>query len=119
MNYIYKKQDAKTKNKFGVTITSYGADAPSSIVYEDVEVGHMQEWYSDVSTYQWYIIEGTGIYVIDDEKYAVSAGDLVVVPPKHRMHYFGKMKMVLITTPKYDDANEHEVRLIDPSEVPV
>lgn len=118
MNVVYKKSDAKTINKFGVDITLYGADTPSTIVYEEVKVGHLQEWYSDVSTYQWFIIEGRGVFVVDDEKHPVEAGDLVVVPPKKRMHYFGTMKMLLVTTPKYDDKNEHEVRLIDPSEVP-
>jgi hypothetical protein len=34
------------------------------------------------------------------------------------MHYFGKMKMVLITTPEYNEEDEHEVRLIDPGEAP-
>jgi mannose-6-phosphate isomerase-like protein (cupin superfamily) len=116
MKYVYSKAEAKTITKFGVDITLYETDAPSNIVYEQVEVGHLQEWYSDKSTYQWFIIEGKGTYVINDEKHSVEAGDLVVVPPNNRMHYFGKMKMLLVTTPAYDETNEHEVRLIDPSE---
>jgi len=116
MKYVYPGSGATTINKYGVDITLFGANAPSTIVYEEVEVGHLQEWYSDVSTYQWFIIEGQGTFVINDEKHAAGAGDLVVVPPKNRIHYFGKMKMVLITTPEYNEENEHEVRLIDPSE---
>lgn len=117
MSYVFKKNNARTIHKFGVDITLYDADAPSNIVYEEVEKGHLQEWYSDVSTYQWYIIEGGGTYVIDGEKHEATQGDLVVVPPGHRMYYYGKMKMLLVTTPKYDEANEHEVRLIDESEL--
>jgi mannose-6-phosphate isomerase-like protein (cupin superfamily) len=117
MKYAYSP--INTINKFGVDITLYDADAPSGIVYEEVEVGHMQEWYDDVSTYQWYIIEGSGTFVLNDAKYRVKARDLVVVPPKTHIHYFGKMKMVLVTTPKFEAANEHEVRLIGQDEVPV
>lgn len=119
MSYIFKKSGARKLHKFGVDITLYDAEAPSAIVYEEVEKGHMQEWYSDVSTYQWFIVEGAGVYVIDGSKYEVTQGDLVVVPPKHKMYYYGKMKMVLVTTPKYSEANEHEVRLIDESELDV
>lgn len=119
MSYVFKKNNARTIHKFGVDITLYDADAPSNIVYEEVEKGHLQEWYSDVSTYQWYIIDGSGTYVIDGEKHSVAQGDLVVVPPGHRMYYYGKMKMLLVTTPKYDEAHEHEVRLIDESEFEV
>lgn len=110
--YIYKKEEARTIQKFGVDITLYDANAPSTLVYEEVEKGHMQEWYSDISTYQWFIIDGSGTYVVNGEKFSVSKGDLVVVPPKHNMYYYGNMKMVLITTPKYEEINEHEVRLI-------
>ncbi len=116
MSYIVKKDEARQIHKFGVDITLYDTEAPSTVVYEEVEKGHMQEWYSGVSTYQWFIVEGSGVYVIDGDKYEVAKGDLVVVPPKHKMYYYGKMKMVLVTTPEYDDANEHEVRLINESE---
>ncbi len=116
MSYVYSP--VNKVNKFGVDITLYDADAPSGIVYEEVKVGHMQEWYDDASTYQWLIVDGNGIFVLNDKRCHVTAGDLVVIPPKTRIHYFGKMKMVLVTTPKFDAANEHEVRLIDQSEVP-
>lgn len=116
MTYVFKKDNARKIHKFGVDITLYDTDASSGVVYEEVEKGHLQEWYSDVSTYQWFIIEGSGTYVIDGEKHDVTQGDLVVVPPGHRMYYYGTMKMVLVTTPKFDPAHEHEARVIDESE---
>lgn len=118
MSYVYKSSSAKKIHKFGVDITLYDTQAPSKIVYEEVAVGHLQEWYSDVSTYQWFIIEGKGVFVINDEHHLAEKGDLVVVPPTNKMHYFGNMKMVLVTTPAYDEKNEHEVRIVDASEAP-
>lgn len=74
--------------------------------------------YDTESTYAWFIIDGNGTFVIDDEKIEVNSKDLVVVPPNKRIHYFGKMKMLLCTSPAFNPANEQHVRDIDPSESP-
>jgi mannose-6-phosphate isomerase-like protein (cupin superfamily) len=111
--YVFHKTDAKVINKFGVNISIFGADMSPNIVYEETEKGHMQEWYSDSATQIWYIIKGQGTFVLDGKRHKVSAGDLVVVPPKVKKYYLGKMKMLLITSPKFDPNDEHEVRLIN------
>lgn len=119
MKYLYKSNDARTINKFGVDITIFDEGISSSnIVYEETEVGHLEEFYDTVSTHMWFIIEGKGTFVIDDEKIEANVKDLVVVPPNKRIHYFGKMKMVLCTTPAFNPANEHHVRNIPRSESP-
>jgi hypothetical protein len=118
MTYIIKGVDAAKINKFGVDITFYGEQAPSNLVYEEVLEGHFEEFYNDISTHMWFIFEGKGTFVIDDQKFEVTAKDLVVVPPKKRIHYFGGMKMVLITTPAWEEKNEHHVRDVDLIESP-
>lgn len=118
MTYVHKFSDMNTIQKFGVDITLYPGSPEAGIVYEETEKGHFEEWSSDASTYHWFIIEGTGTFVIDDEKFEVQAKDLIVVPPKKRIHYFGNLKMVLITAPPYDETNEHHVRNVDENESP-
>jgi mannose-6-phosphate isomerase-like protein (cupin superfamily) len=118
MKYVYPFNEAKTIQKFGVDISIFGADTSSGFVYEETEVGHFEEFYDTTSTYTWFIIEGNGTFVIDDEKVIAAAKDLVVVPPNKRIHYFGKMKMLLCTTPAFDPANERHVRDVDPAESP-
>lgn len=119
MKYLYSHDKAKTIKKFGVDITLFGENvATNNLVYEEVTVGHLEEFYSDVSTYMWFVFEGKGTFVIDDERVEAVAKDLIVVPPKKRIHYFGNMKMVLCVTPAYDEKNEHHVRDVDPSESP-
>jgi quercetin dioxygenase-like cupin family protein len=117
--YVYRKADATVKHKFGVDITVYGGPGELSpnVVYEEVEKGHFKEWYSDVATQTWYIIEGQGTFVLDGERFDVGAGDLVAVPPKVKKYYLGKMKMVLATSPTFDPDDEHQVRLISEDEV--
>lgn len=118
MRYVYPLVDAKLIQKFGVDISIYDADAPSGFVYEETDAGHFEEFYDVESTYTWFILEGNGTFVIDDEKYTVGPKDLVVVPPNIKIHYFGKMKMLLCTSPAFNPANEQHVRDVDPSESP-
>lgn len=119
MNYKITHSESKQINKFGVDISIYPLDFTAyKFVYESVAEGHFEEFYSDVSTYTWFIFEGNGTFVIDDEKITVTGLDVVSVPPKHRVHYFGNMKMLLLTSPKFDEKNEHHVRDVDKKESP-
>jgi mannose-6-phosphate isomerase-like protein (cupin superfamily) len=111
MNYKYSHDDAFKKYVFGVDIAAYDIKVSNiNVVYETMEVGRLEEFCDDVSTHVWFIIDGTGTFVIDDEKVEAQAKDVIVVPPKKRIHYFGNMKMVLITTPGFVAQNEHHVR---------
>lgn len=119
MKYIYPFQEARTINKFGVDITIYDEGvASNNLVYEATKIGRLEEFYDEVSTHIWFIIEGHATFVIDDEKIKAGPKDVIVVPPNKRIHYFGEMKMLLCTTPAFDPKNEHHVRDVDLSESP-
>ena len=118
MKYVYPFDEATTIQKFGVDISIFGDGAASGIVYEETEAGHFEEFYDTTSTYTWFIIEGQGTFVIDDEKVEVNAKDLVIVPPNKRIHYFGKMKMLLHTSPSFNPDNERHVRDVNLAESP-
>jgi hypothetical protein len=118
MKYVYSLNNAKLVQKHGVDISIFGADGPSGFVYEETEAGHFEEFYDVASTYTWFILEGNGTFVIDDEKFEVNPKDPVVVPPNKRIHYFGKLKMLLCTSPTFTLENERHVRIINASESP-
>jgi mannose-6-phosphate isomerase-like protein (cupin superfamily) len=119
MKYLYSRSDAKQKNVFGVDITMYGVEvSTNNLVLEETGVGMLQEFYDDVSTHMWFIIDGFCTFYIDDELVEAKANDVVVVPPNKRIYYFGQTKMLLYTTPAFDPKNEHHVRDVDPSESP-
>jgi mannose-6-phosphate isomerase-like protein (cupin superfamily) len=119
MKYRFQHSDARTIHKHGVNITIYDENVPSNnVVYEEVTIGHLEEFYDTVSSHTWFIIEGEGTFVIDDEKVEAKTNDLIVVPANKRIHYFGKMKMVLSTTPAFNPKNEHHVRIVPESESP-
>lgn len=119
MNYKYSYDDTFKKNIFGVDIAAYDIQVSTiDLVYETLEIGRLEEFSDDVSTHIWFIIDGTGTFVIDDEKVEAKAKDVIVVPPKKRIHYFGAMKMLLITTPGFEAQNEHHMRDVSASESP-
>lgn len=117
--YIHKSEDAIQISKHGIDLTIFPTDvATANVVHVSVKEGHFQEFYDKKSTYIYYIIEGEGVFVLNDEKIPARAGDLVVIPRETRIHYFGKMKMTLTVTPAFDEDNEVHVRFLEKDESP-
>lgn len=119
MQYRFTTKDAKKFNKYGVDLVVYGENYPPvNVVHVSVKKGHFEEFYDEKSAYVYYIISGRGQFVLNDEKVGAEATDLIVIPPKTRIHYFGTMEMVLTVCPAFDENNEHHVRFISESESP-
>lgn len=94
MKYKFSADKANKFKKHGIDLTVYREDVPSAnVVYVEVDGGHMQEFKDTTSHFIYYIIEGNGVFILDDEQVEVKATDLIVIPPNTRIHYFGKMKM--------------------------
>lgn len=117
--YKYTAKNAHKFNKHGIDLTAYNEDVPeANVVFVSVDKGHFQEFYDIESYYIYYIIEGKGTFVLDDKKIEAEATDLIVIPPKTRIHYFGTMKMVLTVSPAFKEENERHVRFVDEKESP-
>ena len=117
--YKFTAKEAKKFNKHGVDLVVYGENfSPANVVHVSVKEGHFQEFYDTESGYIYYIVSGKGTFVLDDEKVEAEATDLIVIPPKTRIHYFGNMEMVLTVAPAFDETNERHVRFVDKSESP-
>lgn len=117
--YKFTANKAQKFNKHGIDLTIYDEGVPgANVVHISVEEGHFQEFYNTKSYFIYYIYEGAGLFVLDDKKIEAQATDLIVAPPNTRIHYFGTMKMVLTTTPAFNEQDEHHVRFIEKSENP-
>jgi len=117
--YKYTAKEAKQFNKHGIDLTIYEGRVPTaSVVHVSVEKGHFQEFYDIKSAYIYYIIKGYGTFFLNDEPVEARATDLIVIPPKTRIHYFGAMEMVLTVSPAFDAKNEQHVRFVDENESP-
>jgi mannose-6-phosphate isomerase-like protein (cupin superfamily) len=119
MQYKYTVKEARQFNKHGIDLTIYGQKVPeANVVHVSVKKGHFQVFYDTKSTYTYYIIKGKGTFYLNDEEVKAEATDLVVIPPKTRIYYFGTMEMVLTVSPAFDEKNERHVRFVDESENP-
>ena len=113
---IFKKNDAPEFEKHGVTMRVYNTKdhcPEASVVYQETQHGHLEEFYHTKSNFIYYIIEGKGIWFIEDVPYEVSAGDMVIVPPNTRFYYKGSLKQICITSPTWEPKFEHHVRDIE------
>ena len=76
----------------------------------DVHEGHDTYIISKALTRFYYIIEGTGVFTIDNQKYDVASGLLVEVPPGVEYSYSGSMKILLVSHPRWFEGNERTTR---------
>jgi len=109
---ISKKDDAFFVSKSGVDMWIYqGVDeqGPAAVVYQETRHGHRDVFRHMKSTFIFYIIEGSGEWIIEDEVFPVSATDVVVVEPGKWFYYRGDLKQICITAPAWE-AEFEEVR---------
>jgi mannose-6-phosphate isomerase-like protein (cupin superfamily) len=114
---IVHRADAVAVTKQGVDMWIYnGADTcpQAAVAYQETQSGHTEEFYHDTSAFIFYIIEGRGTWVIEDEAFPVEATDVVIVPPGARFYYRGALKQVCITAPAWDPKHEHHVANVEP-----
>jgi mannose-6-phosphate isomerase-like protein (cupin superfamily) len=76
----------------------------------DVHKGHDTFIISKALTRFYYIIEGTGVFTIDNQTYDVEPGLLVEVPPGVEYSYSGSMKIFLISHPRWFEGNEQTTK---------
>jgi len=59
-----------------------------------------------VSDFVYYVLDGSGSFVVDGIESSCTAGNLVVVPAGSVVTYGGTMKMLLISTPPWRPEQE-------------
>jgi mannose-6-phosphate isomerase-like protein (cupin superfamily) len=113
---VYKRKDAVSVTKHGVKMYIYNnkRDSPyAAVVYQETEKGHTQEFYNEKSTFLYYILEGSGIWIIEDECFEVEKNDVIIIPPGKRFYFKGNVKQICITAPAWEEEHERHVKFID------
>jgi mannose-6-phosphate isomerase-like protein (cupin superfamily) len=111
--------NAANVSKHGINLKIYDTDIPAvNIVTVETAEGHLQEFRLKTIDFIYLILDGFGTFVLDDEKVAVEKGDMLIVKAGTRIHYFGQLKMVLVSTPAWREDDEEHMRFVDKSESP-
>lgn len=86
-----------------------------SLAEELLPAGHAVVRHYHVETEElYYILEGTGEMMIDEETYAVGAGDCIFIPRRttHTLRNTGArpMRLLLVCGPAYSPADHYEAK---------
>jgi mannose-6-phosphate isomerase-like protein (cupin superfamily) len=113
---LYKKSNTTELEKHGVKMRIYNTKEQcleAAIAYQETDKGHAEEFYHSKSKFIFYIIEGSGIWYIQDKPYRVEAGDVLIIPPGNKFYYKGLLKQICITAPAWEPQYEHHVRNVE------
>ncbi|MBS0278924.1 MAG: cupin domain-containing protein [Proteobacteria bacterium] len=110
---VIPKTDAFHLNKNGVDMWIYNGkeDLPdAAVVYQETATGHAEEFRHAKSAFVFFIIEGRGEWVIEDESFPVKPHDVVIVPAGKKFYYRGNLKQVCVTAPAWEAEYEEHIR---------
>lgn len=109
----YTKVQSVHFEKHGVRMRRYfGKEqlANAGLLYLEVDAGHFEEFYHDKSAFIYYVLEGEGSFFLNCKEYKVRPTDVIAAPPGTKIYYLGKMRLLLITAPAWEEKFEHHVR---------
>lgn len=83
--------------------------AKAEVLLIETQKGHTQILLEHESDFIYYILEGSGYFLIDGEKEECKKGDLVVIPAETKFTFKGKLRMFLFITPPFSPDEEEVV----------
>lgn len=95
------------KNRDGHNGKFFGTNSPLTqhLIIECTDKLTVQLTQQEVE-FNYYVIEGNGYFTLNGEEQEVSKGDLIVVAPGTKYTFGGKLKMLLINTPRWSAEQE-------------
>ena len=108
MPYIYSLPTSASFTGKGLLGYTFGPlnHKDLEVYYVEVEKGHDVFMISKKITRIYYILSGSGYFTIGDQKYDVSPGRLVEIPPKIEYCYSGKMTLLAFSKPRWFSSND-------------
>ena len=62
--------------------------------------------YDEVSDNFYYVLEGEGVCIMGGKEHNIKKGDLIVIPKGTKYKNIGDIKLLAISTPKFDKNNQ-------------
>jgi predicted house-cleaning noncanonical NTP pyrophosphatase (MazG superfamily)/quercetin dioxygenase-like cupin family protein len=113
---VFRHENAAVIEKHGVKMRIYTTKAESrnaAVLYQETQAGHAEEFLHERSDFIYYILEGSGIWTVEDREFEAGAGDVVIVPAGKRFWFRGNLKQVCVTAPAWEEEYEHHIRDIE------
>src|SRR5215813_12661605 len=108
MSYIYTLPKSTSFVGQGLSGYTFGplSQKDLEVYFINVEKGHDVFMISRKITRTYYVLSGAGYFMIAGDKYNVTAGMLVEIPPKIEYCYSGKMTLLGLSRPRWFSAND-------------
>lgn len=81
----------------------------TSFLFVETEHGHETTVIEHESDFIYYILEGSGYFVVNDVKEDCFQGQLVLIPAGTKFTYKGKLKLLLSCTPPWKEEQEETI----------
>ncbi len=110
---VFKPEDATLIDKHGVKMRIYTTKTESgnaAMLYQETQKGHTEEFLREKSNFFYYILEGRGVWTVEDREFEARAGDVVVVPAGKKFWFRGNFKQVCVTAPSWEEQYGHHIR---------
>jgi SAM-dependent methyltransferase/mannose-6-phosphate isomerase-like protein (cupin superfamily) len=120
MQYVHSLPDTPSITDKGLTGYEFGPLGLNfEVHYIDVVKGHDTFQISKKITRAYYVLSGSGYFTIAGQRFDVSPGVLVEVPPRVEYSYSGTMRLILISEPRWFRGNDTPTKwnpdVVDPN----
>jgi hypothetical protein len=108
VTYIYALPKAKSFVGKGLEGYAFGPlrQKDLDIYYIESNQGHDTFMVSKKITRTYYVLTGSGYFTIEGQRYDVSPGILVEIPPKVEYSYSGAMTLIAFARPRWFSRND-------------
>jgi len=112
MPYIHSLPAAPTFQGQSLLGYNFGPLAGRRLDVHFIEVkgGHDTFIISRRTTRIFYVLSGSGCFIIDGLRHDVTAGVVVEIPPKVEYSYTGRMQLLLFSTPRWRFGNDRHTK---------
>ncbi|MGH7202847.1 MAG: hypothetical protein ACREHC_00190 [Candidatus Levyibacteriota bacterium] len=110
--YVIKEPTQESFQKVGITgkiFPTFALTTKTEFVLVQTQSGHATTIIEHKSDFVYYVLEGKGYFLIEDQKESCNKGDLVVIPAGKKFTYKGNLKLLLIVTPPWKEEQEETV----------
>ena len=91
----------------GSTRRAFIGQKEGTVSVHEVEIKHdARTHYHKRLTEMYYVLEGEGEIELDGQRYPVHAGDAVLIKPGCRHRAVGRLRIVNIPVPAFDESDE-------------
>lgn len=109
MTHVFQEPDEIAFNRAGVIGKIFPAEAvtdKADFLLIETDQGHETTIVEQECLFVYYVLNGQGYFEIEDKREDCRAGDLIVIPAGKKFTYKGKLRMLLMNTPKWSSEQE-------------